>query len=207
MSRSHTIEKPEQFLASIDSDWQQHVDAIGPCLHQTKPQREPYEALIRAVAFQQLHAKAADVILSRLMALYPNQQFPTPKQLLATAIEQQRHCGFSARKLATIRSIAQATVDGLVPTRAQAVLLDDDALIKRLTSLHGVGRWTVEMFLIYTLERTDVLPADDFGIRHGYQRLKNLAETPTAAKMRMLGQAWHPYRTSAAWYLWRVPLS
>jgi len=194
-----------RFLAAQDADWARHIDAIGPCRHQSHPQREPYEALVRAVAYQQLHARAGDAILARLLALYPGGRFPTPSELLATEPERLRACGFSARKLQTLLGIAQATVDGQVPGRDEALTLDDDALLARLTPLHGVGRWTVEMFLIYTLERRDILPADDFGVREGYRRLKGLDQAPSAARMRQLGQAWSPWRTVAAWYLWRMP--
>jgi DNA-3-methyladenine glycosylase II len=190
-------------LAGIDPDWARHVAAVGPCRHEAKPAREPYEALVRAIAYQQLHAKAGDAILARLLALYPEASFPTPEQLLATPPEQQRACGFSATKLVTIRGIAQATVDGVVPPRAAALALSDDELIDRLIPLRGIGRWTVEMFLIYTLERSDILPVDDFGVREGYRRLKGLAVAQTPRQMREIGQAWSPHRTVAAWYLWR----
>ncbi|QBR00189.1 DNA-3-methyladenine glycosylase family protein [Paraburkholderia pallida] len=193
------------FLASVDEDWAQHIARVGPCRHEPKPAREPYEALVRAIAYQQLHAKAGDAILGRLLALYPGEDFPSPEQLLATEPAQQRACGFSATKLETIRGIAQATVDGVVPTRAQALHLSDEALIERLVTLRGVGRWTVEMFLIYTLERLDVLPADDFGVREGYRRLKGLEKSPTPREMRTIGEVFKPWRTVAAWYLWRLP--
>lgn len=194
-----------EFLSGLDADWARHIAATGPCRHEAKPAREPYEALVRAIAYQQLHAKAGDAILARLLALYPVSPFPSAEQLLATDPEHQRTCGFSATKLATIRGIAQATLDGVVPTREQALSLSDDALIERLVSLRGVGRWTVEMFLIYTLERSDILPVDDFGVREGYRRLKGLEAAPTPRQMREIGQAWSPYRTVAAWYLWRIP--
>lgn len=193
------------FLASVDEDWAQHVATVGPCRHEPKPAREPYEALVRAIAYQQLHAKAGDAILGRLLALYPGAAFPSPEQLLATEPAQQRACGFSATKLATIRGIAQATVDGVVPTRDEALHLSDDELIERLVTLRGVGRWTVEMFLIYTMERLDVLPADDFGVREGYRRLKGLEKSPTPREMRKIGEMFRPWRTIAAWYLWRLP--
>lgn len=179
--------------------------AIGPCKLETKPARDPYEALIRAIAYQQLHAKAGDAILARLLALYPQGRFPTPDELLATDPEHQRACGFSARKLATLRAIAQARLDGIVPTREEALNLGDEALIQRLVQLPGIGRWTVEMLLIYTLERPDILPVDDFGVRDGYRRLQGLDAAPTPRQMRDIGLAWQPYRTTAAWYLWRVP--
>lgn len=192
-------------LAGLDSQWARHVAAIGPCRLETKPGREPYEALVRAIAYQQLHAKAGDAILGRLLALQEHGGFPSPAELLASDPEQLRACGFSARKQATLRAIAQATLTGLVPSREQALRLTDEALIQRLVQLPGVGRWTVEMLLIYTLQRPDILPVDDFGVREGYRRLQALDIAPTPRQMRELGQAWQPYRTVAAWYLWRVP--
>ncbi len=194
-----------KFLSGLDQDWARHIAAIGPCKHQAKPAREPYEALVRAIAYQQLHAKAGDAILGRLLALYPGASFPSPGQLLAGDPQAQRDCGFSAAKLATIRGIAQAALDGVVPGLDEARTLSDAALIERLVSLKGVGRWTVEMFLIYTLERSDILPVDDLGVRQGYARLKRLDQAPTPARMRALGEAWSPWRTIAAWYLWRLP--
>lgn len=196
-----------EFLARLDDDWARHVAAVGPCLHAARPAREPYEALVRAVAYQQLHAKAGDAILARLLALYPDTAFPSPWQILATDSAALRGCGFSAAKLATIQGIAQAALDGVVPARAEALGMPDEALIERLSALRGVGRWTVEMLLIYTLERSDVLPAADFGVRDAYRRLKQLEKTPTPRQMADIGRAWSPHRTAAAWYLWRLPAS
>ncbi|BBP53953.1 DNA-3-methyladenine glycosylase 1 [Pseudomonas sp. St386] len=193
------------WLASLDEDWRRHVEAIGPCLLQPKPARDPYEALVRAIAYQQLHAKAGDAILGRLLALFPAQAFPNPGQILATDVAQLRGCGFSASKIATIQGIAQAALDAIVPDYATARAMEDEALIERLVSLRGVGRWTVEMLLIYSLERPDILPADDFGVREGYRRLKGLEQQPSRKRMVEIGLAWSPYRTVAAWYLWRVP--
>ncbi|WP_409289207.1 DNA-3-methyladenine glycosylase family protein [Pseudomonas sp. KCJK8927] len=192
------------YLASLDPDWARHIAATGPCLHQATPEREPYEALVRAIAFQQLHARAAEAILARLLALFPDVAFPEPSQLLATTPEVMRACGFSASKLATIHGIAQARMDGVIPDRQEALSLTDDVLIERLVALRGVGRWTVEMLLIYCLERSDILPVDDFGVREGYRRLKGWDKAPTPAQLRSLGGAWSPYRTVAAWYLWRA---
>ncbi|AMG87689.1 MULTISPECIES: DNA-3-methyladenine glycosylase family protein [Bordetella] len=195
----------ERFLAGLDADWRRHVAATGACLHRPLPAREPYEALVRAIAYQQLHARAGDAIVGRLLALFPGGAFPAPGQLLAADPAALRACGFSAAKTQTILGIAQAARDGVVPDRRAARRMSDQALVERLTTLRGVGRWTVEMLLIYTLARADILPADDFGVRDGYRRLKGGAATPTARQMRDIGQAWGPYRTLAAWYLWRVP--
>ncbi|WP_460416942.1 DNA-3-methyladenine glycosylase family protein [Pseudomonas sp. microsymbiont 2] len=192
------------WLAEQDPDWARHIAAVGPCLHQATPGREPYEALVRAIAYQQLHARAAEAILGRLLALFPDVAFPAPEQLLAVTPETMRACGFSASKSATLYAIAQACLEGVVPGREEAMQLPDDELVARLVSLRGVGRWTVEMLLIYSLERSDILPVDDFGVREGYRRMKGLDKAPTPAQMRVLGQVWSPYRTVAAWYLWRA---
>ena len=200
-----TYRQAAKFLSDQDAHWASHIATVGPCRHEAKPAREPYEALVRAIAYQQLHAKAGDAILGRLLALYPGTSFPFPEQLLATNPESQRACGFSAAKLATIRGIAQATVENVVPTLDEARRLPDAVLLERLMSLRGVGRWTVEMFLIYSLQRSDILPVDDFGVREGYRRLKGLKKAPTPRQMRDIGNAWSPWRTVAAWYLWRLP--
>ncbi|MFT7773927.1 DNA-3-methyladenine glycosylase family protein [Roseateles sp.] len=202
----HAYQRAAEFLSGLDEDWARHIATIGPCRLEAKPAREPYEALVRAIAYQQLHAKAGDAILGRLLALYPDASFPSPEQMLATAPERQRACGFSAAKLATIRGIAQATLDGIVPGLEEAQHLPDAMLIERLVPLRGVGRWTVEMLLIYSLERSDILPVDDFGVREGYARLKGLVKAPTPRQMREIGVAWSPFRTVAAWYLWRLPV-
>jgi DNA-3-methyladenine glycosylase II len=193
------------YLASIDADWARLVTQLGPCGHLPRPEREPFEALVRAVAYQQLHVKAGDAILGRLFALHPQQPFPSPAQLIDTAIDILRGCGFSARKIETIHGIAAATLSGVVPNLADAQRLSDDELIARLSALKGIGRWTVEMFLIYSLARTDILPVDDFGVREGYRLLKSLDVAPTPKAMALIGEAWSPHRTAAAWYLWRVP--
>lgn len=193
------------YLASIDADWARAIEQIGPCLHEAKPAREPFEALVRAVAYQQLHVKAGDAIIARLLALAPELAFPTPQRLLGADFDAMRACGFSARKIETIRGIAEATLNGVVPGRDDALALGDEELIDRLTTLKGIGRWTVEMFLIYTLARDDILPADDFGVREGYRLLKSLDAAPSAKTMAAIGTAWSPYRTAASWYLWRMP--
>lgn len=192
-------------LSLIDRDWARLVAMAGPCTHRPTPEREPYEALIRAVAYQQLHARAADAIVARFLNMYPGNVFPNPAQILATRFDDFRACGFSARKISTIRHIAEGAQSGVVPSRSAADKMPDDELIARLVELPGIGRWTVEMLLIYTLMRTDVMPADDFGIREGYRFLKSLDSIPNPREMQKAGLPCSPYRTIASWYLWRVP--
>lgn len=193
------------FLSALDSDWLGLINLVGPCTLEVEASREPYEALISAVAHQQLHARASEAILGRLFALDSQGGYPPPRALLALSDEALRSCGFSTRKVESLRAIADATFAGTVPTRAQALELDNAELIARLVTLRGVGRWTVEMLLIFTLGREDVLPVDDFGVREGYRALKSLPEAPRPRELARIGEAWQPYRSIAAWYLWRMP--
>ncbi|MDP1679729.1 MAG: DNA-3-methyladenine glycosylase 2 family protein [Candidatus Nitrotoga sp.] len=191
-------------LAASDLDWASLIARVGRCGLQVKPEREPYEALIRAIAYQQLHARAAEAILSRFLALYPDVSFPLPTSILATDGNILRACGFSAAKVTTIHGIAERTLDGIVPPRSAALAMTDEELISRLVSLRGIGRWTVEMFLIHTLERPDVLPVDDFGVREGWRVMKSLSEQPLPKELFKIGLAWSPYRSIATWYLWQA---
>ncbi len=193
-----------EFLSALDDDWAALIATVGACTFETRPEREPFQALVRAVAYQQLHGKAGDAIIKRFLAIYDD-AFPTPNQLLATEFDALRACGFSGRKIETIKGIAEGGLSGLVPSRQDADAMPDEELIKRLVTLKGIGRWTVEMLLIFTLERLDVLPADDFGVVQGYKRLKHLEKAPNRKQMTEIGKAWSPYRTIASWYLWRVP--
>lgn len=179
------------------------IRQVGPCT--LKPaRRQPYEALVRAIAHQQVHGRAAEAILGRFLGCCAGPGFPAPEAVLALTPEQMRACGLSANKVLAIRDIAEKAALGVVPTRAAARRLTDDALIERLVPLRGVGRWTVEMLLIFTLGRADVLPVDDFGVREGYRLAAGLEDQPKPKALAEIGQAWSPYRTTAAWYLWRA---
>jgi DNA-3-methyladenine glycosylase II len=195
-------------LTSADEDWARLIKHVGPCTHRLNAACEPYESLIRAVAYQQLHSRAADAIIARLLDLYPRRDsemsFPAPDEILATRADDLRSCGFSARKVVTIRHIAEGALNGLVPSLGAARQMQDDELIARLIILPGIGRWTVEMFLMHTLGRVDILPVDDFGIREGYRFLKSMNTLPTRKEMEKAGLPCSPYRTIASWYLWRV---
>lgn len=197
-----TFAAAEKKLASLDQDWRSLLAEVGSCTLQPK-QQSPYESLIRAVASQQLHSKAADAILARMLVMFDN-QFPSPEQLSASDGEALRNCGFSRGKVATLQGIAAAALSGQVPDLSEAMEMTDWQLIQRFTALKGIGQWTVEMMLIFNLVRQDVLPVDDFAVREGYKRLKNIS-TITPKQLREIGEAWAPYRSVAAWYLWRVP--
>lgn len=195
--------KASLFLAAIDADWEALVVQVGPSGLEIR-QADPYEALIRAIAHQQLHGKAAAAILARLHACFPGQSFPSPAQLLAMEDEQLKACGFSTSKRLAVKDVAQKRLEGIVPDREQATAMDDATLIEQLTRIRGVGRWTVEMLLIFNLGRPDILPVDDFGVREGWRRLKRLPEQPRPKALAAIGESWQPYRSTAAWYLWRA---
>lgn len=190
-------------LAAADPAFAELIARIGPCT--AEPQRrEPYEALVRAIAHQQLHGRAAQAILARLAALHPGPGFPRPDRLAATPDEALRACGFSGSKIAAIRDICAHALAGTVPTLRDADAFTDDELIRRLIAIRGVGRWTVEMVLISTLGRPDVLPVDDFGVREGWRLIKRLPVQPRPKELAAIGEAWAPWRSTAAWYLWRA---
>ena len=175
----------------------------GPCA--LVPRKlSPYESLTRAIAHQQLHGRAAETILGRFMALGGDGRIPAPEAVLAMRPAAMRRCGFSRAKVASIRDIARHAMRGVIPTKRACARLDDEALVTRLLPIRGVGRWTVEMMLIFTLGRLDVLPVDDFGVREGYRRAYGLRAQPTPKALREYGERWAPYRSVAAWYLWRV---
>ena len=180
------------------------IRRVGPPKLGIQRGRSPYEALMRAIAHQQLHGRAAQAILARFEALYPADGFPPPELVLASSEIELRACGLSGSKIAAMRAICAAALDGTVPTRRASARLSDAELIERLSAIRGVGRWTVEMLLIFTLGRPDVLPVDDFGVREGYRLLQRLDVQPKPKALAEIGLAWAPFRSTAAWYLWRA---
>ena len=194
----------EQHLSEACPKIAAWIHESGKCTLEPQWTREPYEALVRAVAHQQLHGKAAEAILGRLTALFPEQDFPTREQLAKMRKAKMRTLGFSEAKSEAILGIAKASLKGIVPTRSAAESLSDEELVERLTSLKGIGKWTVEMFLIFTLGRTDVMPVDDFGVQSGLMHLYQLPEMPKKKAFGPLTDLWRPYRSIGAWYLWRL---
>jgi DNA-3-methyladenine glycosylase II len=194
----------ETHLARADPLMRRLIDRVGPSRLQVDRRHTPYQSLVRAVAYQQLHARAAETILGRFHALFPGTAFPSPEQVLAVDAGALRAVGFSRAKTLAIRDIAAKTLEGVVAGRRVLARLNDDDLIERLVQVRGVGRWTVQMFLIFTLGRPDVLPADDYGVRNGFRIAKKLADLPTRKELIAHGERWRPFRSTAAWYLWRA---
>lgn len=190
-------------LAKVDPVLRRFIREVGPCT--IAPRKiSPYQALVRAVAHQQLNGTAAETILGRFTALVPGKRFPQPADVAGLSDETIRACGFSRAKLAAIRDIAAKAESGHVPPLRTLAKLSDDEIVERLVECRGVGRWTVEMFLMFTLARPDVLPVDDFGVRNGYRIAYGLDEMPKPKELLALGEHWRPYRTTASWYLWRA---
>lgn len=165
---------------------------------------EPYDALCEAVVYQQLHAKAAATIYGRVVDRIGGGRFPAPQRLLEATDDELRAAGLSRNKALALRDIARHAADGRLPTRAACRKLDDAPLIDRLTDIRGIGRWTVEMFLMFHLGRPDVLPVDDLGVRKGFQNAYRKRELPTPKALAAFGERWAPHRTLAAFYLWRA---
>jgi DNA-3-methyladenine glycosylase II len=176
----------------------------GFCDLVPEKRRPPFQSLVMAVAHQQLNGTAANTILSRFKKLFPGRKFPRPEDLAGVTDAQIRACGFSFAKIKSIRDIVEKTLSGVIPSSRQIVKLSDDEIVTRLTEVRGVGRWTVEMLLIFQLGRHDVLPAADFGVRTGFRHAYKKREMPTVKELLAHGEIWRPHRTTASWFLWCV---
>ena len=191
-------------LAAVDPVMRRLIRDIGPCRLEHEPWRPPFQSLVQAVAHQQLNGTAANTILTRFKKLFPGRKFPKPDDLAKVTDAQIRACGFSFAKIKAIRDIAAKTLDGTIPSSRQIAKLSDEEIIERLTEARGVGRWTVEMLLIFQLGRENVLPVDDFGVRMGFRVAYKKRELPKPKALLKFGERWRPHSTTAAWYLWRA---
>ncbi len=191
------LSKADRVLARIIRD-------VGPCTMRPRRNCPPFQSLVQAVAHQQLNGTAAKTILKRFVALFPDAKFPQPEHILSASDEQLRGAGLSRAKTAAIKDIAHKTATGHVPMRREAARLSDEELVARLTEIRGVGPWTVEMFLMFTLGRRDVLPVGDYGVRCGFAKAYGWKHLPTPKELLAEGERWRPYRSIASWYMWRV---
>jgi len=193
-----------QYLSERDPVMRRLMAVHGPCRLVPGTRRSPFQSLVQAVAHQQLNGTAAGTILGRFKKLFPGRRFPRPEDLAGVTDEQIRACGFSFAKIRALRDIAEKALSGVVPASRQIAQLPDEEIIARLTAVRGVGRWTVEMLLIFQLGRPDVLPADDFGIRNGFRVAYKKRDLPAPKALLQFGERWRPHATTAAWYLWRA---
>ena len=180
------------------------IAKVGPCGLQPDRARSPFQALVQAVAHQQLNGKAANTILARFIALFPHGRFPSAKEVFDVEASALTGVGFSRAKAGYVKDIARMALEGVVPGNGQIKRMSDEEIIARLTQIKGVGRWTVEMLLIFSLGRPDVLPVDDYGIRQGFTIAYRKRKLPEPEQILERGERWRPYRTTASWYLWRA---
>ncbi len=178
------------------------VDAVGPLA--LEPRDGSFRSLARAIFFQQLAGPAARAIMNRALAALgtDEERWYRPEQLLATTDEQLRAAGLSRQKLTYLRDLAEKFASGQL-REDEFHGLDDEEVIQRVSTVKGIGRWTGEMFLIFSLGRPDVLPVDDLGVRRGMQIAYRLAGLPTPDEMRQIAEPWRPYRSAGTWYMWR----
>ena len=176
------------------------IARVGPM----KMQRTPptFHFVVRSIAFQQLHRNAATTIFNRLVAAAGDEATLTPEAVLKLSTQRMRKCGLSRQKLSYIRDLARRTRDGEIDF-AKLPHLSDAEVIERLTRVKGIGVWSAQMFLLFTLRRPDVLPSTDFGIQNAIRQAYGKRKLPKPQHVEKLGRAWHPYCSVASWYLWR----
>ncbi len=181
------------------------IDAAGPFQLQLRRTSSVFAALAESIVHQKLSGKAAMTIFARLCALFP---YPhegiTGEQILSVPDRKLRAAGLSRQKILSLRDLARQTTSGAIPALAEMETLDNDVLVRTLTKVRGIGKWTVEMLLIFRLGRPDVLPLDDYGIRHGFSLAFRRRALPSRAELARRGELWKPYRSVASWYLWRA---
>ncbi|MEZ4702055.1 MAG: hypothetical protein R2834_17105 [Rhodothermales bacterium] len=203
MSTPYDLRAAERALSEADRALASVIARCGACTLVVEPIEDPYHALLKAIVYQQLSGKAAGTIHRRVLELDPERRMD-PETVLALPDEALRGAGLSRNKLAAIQDLSRKTLDGTVPRMADLHDLSDYEIIDRLSAVRGVGRWTVEMLLIFNLGRPDVLPSTDLGVRKGFQLLDGSDDLPTPRTLEAYGERWRPFRSIASWYLWRL---
>ncbi len=179
------------------------VAEAGPLTLTLRPWTDSFHPLLRSIVYQQLSGKAAATIYGRVQALTAGSEIQ-PQDVLSLTDEALRGAGLSRNKIAAARDLATRCVAGLIPSPAELHTMPDEAIIDRLTQVRGIGQWTVEMLLIFSLGRPDVLPVTDLGVRKGFKRIYRLDDLPTPGELMAAGETWRPFRSVASWYLWRA---
>lgn len=193
------------FLSETDPKLQEVIKKVGALSIKLDPLKTVFESLGSSILYQQLHGNAAAKILERLKVLFGSVvDFPKPEQIVAATEDQLMSVGLSRAKAKALKDLADKVSANLIPDRAQANEMDNLQLTEAFTQVKGIGRWTVEMFLIFTLGRRDVLPIHDFGVRNGFMKVYRKRRMPTPKELEKYGERWQPFRTAAAWYLWRA---
>lgn len=191
--------RAQRLLSRRDPVIRDLMRRFGPCGLAQAQHTDPLRALIHAIISQQLSTRAAATIEGRFRALFDG--VPTPSRVANMSDAQLRAVGLSGQKVRYVRDLCQRVEAGSLPLAALSLMADEE-VIASLTQVKGIGRWTAEMFLMFRLQRPDVLPVDDLGIVKAVQRAYRLRNTPTAKRLIRLGESWRPYRSVACWYLW-----
>jgi DNA-3-methyladenine glycosylase II len=195
---------PEQHLAGTDPRFAALISRARPFDVVAQPLVRPFDSLAESIAYQQLSGKAAATIFGRVRALYPKRKWLDPKLVLATSDETLRACGLSRSKTVALKDLARKTLDGTVPSGRALVRMSNEEIIERLITVRGIGRWTVEMLLLFDLGRPDVWPVTDYGVRKGFAKTFGRRKLPTPKELLKFGEKCRPYRSVAAWYFWRA---
>lgn len=196
---ANQLRAAEKFLAKADPVMQNLISTHGKCL--LKPQKDMFLVLCDSIISQQISVKAAAAIMKRFCTLFPKET-PTPSLLLDLPDEVVRGVGCSGSKVKYVKDLAEKFENGTLRPN-EFSRLDDEELIKTLIQVKGIGRWTAEMFLIFSLNRMDVMATDDYGLRKAMMQLYGLPDMPKRKQMLDISEAWKPYRSVASWYLWR----
>ncbi len=198
------LRRARRLLAKADPTLATLMARVGPCRLVVNESQDLFLALARAIVFQQLHGKAAETIFRRTASLFGQEAAFTAADIAGARDAQLQSAGLSRNKQLALRDLAARMLQGTLPTMPALQAMDDDSIIDTLTHVRGIGRWTVQMLLMFRLGRVDVLPVDDYGVRKGFMLLQGLDELPSPASLRLHGERWAPYRTVASWYLWRA---
>jgi methylated-DNA-[protein]-cysteine S-methyltransferase len=180
------------------------IRKAGPFVMHVRRMHDPFQSLVRSIVYQQLSGKAAETILGRMLALYVPNDFPAPGDILATPDTRLRSAGLSAAKTRALKDLARRTTEGVVPPLRALHRMGDAEVIERLTSIWGVGRWSVEMMLMFRLGRPDIMPVDDLGVRQGFDLTYGRRRPVSRQQLAAYAERWRPYRSVASWYMYRA---
>lgn len=196
------LDQAADVLAEADETMGRLIQTFGPSTWTLRSMESPFQALLRAIVFQQLSTASANAIYGRLEGLF-GEEGPHPEAILNLEEDALRGVGISRPKIRYMRDLAEKTLDETVPALDELKRLSDQDILDRLCAIKGIGRWTVEMLLMFSLGRPDVLPSTDLVIRRGFMNIYKRDELPTVKELEAYGERWRPYRSLACWYIWR----
>lgn len=192
-----------EYLAGADPALSRLIEAAGPFNMEVRALSSPFESLARNIVYQQLNGIAAAAIHSRVIALFGRSRL-RPQNIIEASDEDLRAAGLSRNKIMALRDLATKSLEGIVPTLARLRRMGDEEIVERLTQVRGIGRWTVEMLLMFGLGRPDILPVGDYGVRKGFSIVYETEGLPTPKELACHAERWRPYRSVASWYMWRA---